>query len=768
MKVYEIAKEYGVTSKDILALLSENNIETKSHLSKLTPEGKKIVDAKFASEGKVDSVKAKDSSKKEDVNKNKVEKGKPSAEVVEKKALKKDKKTEKKVVPIQKQKIEKQPDKKIAFKVKTKEPVEEKSRKRSEPERIIVKKKTDKKGFNRNKFGKKVFDESENGNVVAVKEVSKTSLRADRERPELIKLKFPISVGALATNLAVKTSELIKALMQIGIFATVNQLLDEELAVKVSEKFNVLVEKLPSEEEKLIFEAEKKDKDEHLESRPPVVTMMGHVDHGKTSLLDAIRKSNVADREAGNITQHIGAYEVLIPGKGKVAFLDTPGHAAFTAMRARGANVTDIVVIVVAADDGVMPQTVEAIDHAKAAETPILVAINKCDLPGANPDKVKAELQQHDLTPEDWGGKTIMVNVSAKTGEGVDDLLELLLLESEILELKANPKRAAQGTLLEGMLSKSLGSVATLLVENGTLNIGDCIVCGQYYGRVRAMRNDKRKKVKDAGPSTPLEVLGLNGVPSAGERFYVVDDEKQARSIAEKRRMQIKEKSLSGNVAHMSLEGLYEQIKDSAMKELKIIVKADVQGSVQVIKESLEKLSNDKIKLKVIHGGVGGINDSDVMLAAASDAIIIGFHVKATSNAESLIVREKVDVKYYKIIYEAINDVKLAMEGLLDPTIQEVNVGHAEVQQMFKASKVGNIAGCIVRKGKLVRNNFVRLVRDDIVVFDGKFASLKRFKDDVKEVAEGYDCGVVLDKYSDVKPGDIIECYKEEKIAAKL
>ena len=437
-------------------------------------------------------------------------------------------------------------------------------------------------------------------------------------------------------------------------------------------------------------------------------------------------------------------------------------------MRARGANLTDIVVIVIAADDGVMPQTAEAIDHAKDAGTPIVVAINKSDLPAANPDKVKADLQKYDLVPEEWGGSTIMVKVSAKTGEGIDELLEMLLLEAEVMELKANPKRPAQGVVIEGKLSKGRGSVATVLVQNGTLNVGDLVVCGEFYGKIKAVNNDRAKRIKSAGPSIPVEIIGLNGVPASGERFFVVPDEKQARIIAEKRALELKEKTLSGSSSHLSLEGLFDMMKEQGTKELKIIIKADVQGSLEVLKQSLEKLSTDMIKLKVIHGGIGGINESDVMLAVAADAVIIGFHVKADSKAQTLIDREKVDMKYYRVIYEVINAVKMAMEGMLEPTFEEVVIGTAEVLQSFKASKVGVISGCIVRKGKIIRNQMIRLLRDNVVVYEGKLDSLKRFKDDVKEVSEGYECGVVISGYNDVKVGDFFECYKDVEVASKL
>lgn len=751
MKIHEIAKQSGVTSKEVLAFLQEKGIPSKSHLSKMTDEQIQAVSTQYDISVSADMALPSKKPAKKSIPA--TAKPKKKTEVAETRNVKKTKSERPKkeaVTSAPKHEVKKS----FTAAASTQPAVTPKPSSFNHKPQVPKKfqKKGKHKGDHRKSFHKQAM----------------VSKKEPVQRPEQIEIKIPITVSSLATNLVIKTSELIKALMGMGIFATVNQQLGEDIVMKVAEKFDVIVDKLPDEEEQLIIEHDKVDDDQHLESRSPVVTMMGHVDHGKTSLLDAIRKSNVADREAGKITQHIGAYSVNLKDKGTIAFLDTPGHSAFTAMRARGAHLTDIVILVVAADDGVMPQTIEAIDHAKAAETPIVVAINKSDLPTANSDRVKAELQKHDLVPEEWGGKTIMVNVSAMTGEGIDDLLEMLLLEAEVLELSANPNRAAQGTVVEGMLSKSLGAVATILVQNGTLRIGDVVVCGQYYGKVRAMRNDRGQNVREAGPSMPVELLGLNGVPDSGERFYVVADEKQARAITDKRSLELKEKSLAGGAKHLSLEGLYDMMKEKGTKELKIILKADVQGSVEVLKQSLKKITSDKIKVNVIHSGVGGVNDSDVMLAAASDAVIIGFHVKADSKAQALIEREKVDMKYYKVIYEAINDVKLAMEGLLDPTLQEKQVGTAEVMQTFKASKLGTIAGCMVRKGKLVRNYMIRLVRDNIVIYDGKLDSLKRFKDDAKEVLEGFECGIVLERYNDLKSGDLIECYVEEKVASKL
>ncbi len=587
-------------------------------------------------------------------------------------------------------------------------------------------------------------------------------------KPASIRVEIPITVGTLAEKLRIRPAELIKALIGVGIFANVNQLLNEEVVAKAAQALRINIEKEEDKETKEVLE-QLQDDPLKLKLRPPVVTMMGHVDHGKTSLLDAIRKSNVADKEAGQITQHIGAYGVEIPGKGHVTFLDTPGHEAFTAMRARGANVTDVVVLVVAADDGVMPQTVEAIDHARAAGCPIVVAINKTDLPAADPQRVMGELQKLELMPEEWGGKTICVKVSAKTGKGIDELLEMLLLEAEVLELKANPERPAQGTVVEARLTKGQGIVATALVQNGTLKVGDLIVVGQFYGRVRSLRNDRGKSVKEVGPSYAVEVLGLSGTPEAGEVFTVINDEKVARKLAEKKSWELRERAMKGfQSKHLSLEDLYSQMKEGRVKELKLIVKADVQGSIEALTQSLDQLPSGQIKIRVIHGGVGGINESDVMLAVASDAIVIGFHVKPDDRAQALAEREGVDVRYYNIIYEVLEDIRKAMEGLLEPAMKQVVEGRTEVRQIFQSSKIGAIGGAIVRKGKLARNHHIRVIRNNIIVHEGKLSSLKRFKDDVREVQEGYDCGVVVEDFGNLQEGDILESYRIEKVAAKL
>ncbi|MFH1407145.1 MAG: translation initiation factor IF-2 [Candidatus Omnitrophota bacterium] len=580
-------------------------------------------------------------------------------------------------------------------------------------------------------------------------------------------VKFPVVLKDLAAKMMISPSEVMKRLIGKGIFVTINQSLPENIATLAAGEFGFGLEKLPSEEEAIIakhFE-EEQDKSKLL-PRAPVVTFMGHVDHGKTSLLDAIRLSKVVEKEAGGITQHIGAYEVSLE-HGHVTFLDTPGHEAFTSMRARGAKVTDVVVLVVAADDGVMPQTIEAIDHAKAAEVPIVVALNKIDKPNANPDKVKKQLAELGLTPEDWGGKTITVGVSAKTGEGIDNLLEMLLLEAELLELKANPNRPARGIIIEAKLSKGGGPIATVLVQNGTLKVGDCIVLGQHYGKVRAMINDKGHRVKEAGPAKPVEVLGLTGVPLAGEQFYTFEDERMARDLAARRTQEVRQKGLVSQ-RHMTLEDLYQKVKEGQVKDLRIILKSDVQGSTEALKDSLSKIPTQEIQIKIIHCGMGDVSESDVILAAASDAIIFGFHVALTSEAEARAKLEKVDVRLYKIIYEVTQDIRAAMEGMLAPAIEEVFLGRAEVRQVFRVTKVGVVAGCAVVKGKIPRGASSRVIREGKKIKEGKIVSVKRFKEDVKEVAEGFECGITLGESFTFLPGDLIEAYEIVKTARRL
>ncbi len=567
-----------------------------------------------------------------------------------------------------------------------------------------------------------------------------------------------ITVKELAEKLNMGGTDLVKHLMKKGIMAGINQSLDFDTAVKIGEDFDVIIEREP---EKDIMEEtfkEEPDDEKDLQERPPVVVVMGHVDHGKTSLLDSIRHSSVTTTEAGGITQHIGAYTVQIDGK-PITFLDTPGHEAFTAMRMRGAQVTDIAVLVVAADDGVMPQTIEAINHAKAAGVEIIVAINKIDKVSANPDRVKQELVEYGLLAEDWGGETICVPVSAVNKTGIDNLLEMIILTAEMKELKANPNKKARGAIIEAQLDKGRGPVATVLVQSGTLHVGDPIVAGCAYGKIRAMTDDKGRRVKKAGPSTPVEILGLSEVPSAGDSFYVAANDKQARQVAEsviaKNRMEM----IKNTPNKVSLDDLFTQIQSGNVKELNIVVKADVHGSVEAVKQSLERLSNDEVRVRTIHGGVGAITESDVMLASASNAIIIGFNVRPEPAAKAFADEEKVDLRLYRVIYNAIEDVANAMKGMLDPVYEEKIIGHAEVRQLFKASGVGTIAGSYVLDGKFVRNCKVRVTREGEKIYEGELESLKRFKDDVKEVAAGYECGLVMKKFNDLKELDIVEAY---------
>ena len=592
----------------------------------------------------------------------------------------------------------------------------------------------------------------------------KPPVQEDDGELKMKKIPAELTLSELAEVLGKKTADLVKALFLEGKVMTPNTTLDFDSASEIAEKYNVILE---LEEEKDIFEevfAEEEEVDESkLKERPPIVVVMGHVDHGKTSLLDSIRHSNVTSGEAGGITQHIGAYTVQINGK-PITFLDTPGHEAFTAMRMRGAQVTDIAVLVVAADDGVMPQTIEAINHAKAAGVEIIVAINKIDKPGANPDRVKQELVEYGLVAEDWGGQTICVPVSAVKKEGIDTLLEMITLVAEMKELKANPDKRARGAIIEAQLDKGRGPVATVLVQDGTLNVGDPIVAGSAYGRIRALMDDKGRRVKKAGPSTPVEILGLSEVPSAGESFYVAENEKQARQVAESVIAKNRTELLKNTPNKVSLDDLFSQIQSGDVKELNIVVKADVQGSVEAVKQSLEKLSNDEVRVRTIHGGVGTITESDIMLASASNAIIIGFNVRPEPAAKAFADEEKVDIRLYRVIYNAIEDISAAMKGMLDPVYVEKVIGHAEVRQLYKASGVGTICGSYVLDGKFVRNSKIRVVRDGIVVFEGEMDSLKRFKDDVKEVNTGYECGIVVKKFNDVKEGDILEDFIMEEV----
>ena len=578
-----------------------------------------------------------------------------------------------------------------------------------------------------------------------------------------MKIQVPdeISVGELALRMKVNVAQVVKKLMSLGILAAASQMIDYDTAYLVAEEFDIRVEKevILSIEDRLIDDRE--DKAEELEKRCPVVVVMGHVDHGKTSLLDAIRNANVTAGEAGGITQHIGAYKVRCNGE-DITFLDTPGHAAFTAMRARGALATDIAILMVAADDGIMPQTIEAINHAKAAEIPIIVAINKMDKPEANPDRIMQQLTEYELVPEAWGGDTICVPVSALKHQGIDTLLEMVLLVAEMRDLKANPNRLAKGTVIEAKLDKGRGSVATVLVQNGTLKMGDIIIAGTAVGKIRAMTDDKGRRIKDAGPSTPVEIIGLAEVPQAGDSFFVVEDERLARELADQRKAD--QKLAAQSQYKVSLDDLFSRIQEGNMKDLNIIVKADVQGSAEAVKASLEKLTNDEVRVRVIHNGVGGINESDVMLAEASGAIIVGFNIRPDANAKASAEKANVDIRLYRVIYDCIEEIEAAMKGMLAPKFKEVVLGMAEVRQTIKVSGIGTVAGCYVKDGKMVRNASIRLIRDNVVIFEGQLASLKRFKDDVKEVAENFECGLTIENYNDLKEGDMIEAFEMQEI----
>ena len=591
----------------------------------------------------------------------------------------------------------------------------------------------------------------------------KLQLEIIKNTPVTVQIPDEISVSELASRMKKTGAEVVKCLMKNGVMASLSQIIDYDTAAIIAEEMGCKVEKevVVTIEEKLIDDHE--DKAEDLVPRAPVVVVMGHVDHGKTSLLDYIRKAHVASGEAGGITQHIGAYQVQINGK-PITFLDTPGHEAFTSMRARGAMVTDIAILVVAADDGIMPQTVESINHAKAAEIPIIVAVNKMDKPDANPERIKQQLTEYGLVCEEWGGQTIVCPISAKTGMGVDTLLEMLTLTAEVGELKANPNRAAQGTVIEARLDKGRGPVATLLVQNGTLHAGDIIIAGTAVGRVRTMMNSRGERITDAGPSVPVEISGLSEAPTAGAVFNAVADEKLARELVEQRKEEEKAKA-NAPVSKVSLEDLFSQIQAGEMKNLNLIVKADVQGSVEAVKASLEKLSNDEVRVRVIHGGVGAINESDVMLASTSQAIIVGFNVRPDAAARDSAARANVDMRMYRVIYDAINEIETAMKGMLAPKFREALLGHAEVRQTFHVSSVGTVAGCYVQDGKLQRKDCqVRLVRDGIVIHEGVLSSLQRFKDQAKEVAAGYECGLTIEKFNDIKEGDIIEAFTMEEI----
>ena len=738
IRVHALAKEIGITSKELLLKLNELQISVKNHMSTLdSAEEEKVRKLYKKSSSKNESpVKNENSDKKRDKSKkNNPNKEKQSERKLDNKTSKK----ENKDINSQKEKdVEKTPNNKKNKKNKSKhkDNKDDKDDKNNSFKRDLTKKKPKKKVKSRHRVEEE--DKGDDSIIVIA----------------------PITVKDFANQLGVSVSTVITKLIGLGVMANQNQSIDEDTCILLADELGIEIEiEAPNLDQSVEEEYGllKEDKERDLKPRPPVVTVMGHVDHGKTSLLDSIKKTHVTQSEAGGITQHIGAYTVNLSGK-KITFLDTPGHEAFTSMRLRGAQTTDIAILVVAADDGVMPQTLEAISHARSADVPIIVAITKIDKPEGNPERVKQELMNENLVPEEWGGDTIVVGVSSKSGEGIDDLLEMILLVAEMKELKANPNRRAVGTIIEANLDKAKGPMATILIKNGTLRFGDAVVSGTCSGRIRAMEDDKGKRVKKAGPSMPVVILGLNDVPNAGDTIYAVNDDKTAKTIADKNKEISREKRLS-QTTKISLDNLFEKISEEDVKELNIVVKGDVKGSVEALNQSLLKLSTEEVKISVIHSGVGGINESDVTLASASNAIVIGFNVRPNINAIELAKTEDVEIRTYRVIYEIINDIEQAAKGMLDPDIVEEILGRCEIRQTFKLPNNQMVAGVYVLSGKILRNSKVKVLRDDVVIHEGDIASLKRFKDDAKELATGFEGGLVIDGFNDIKEGDLLESY---------
>ena len=732
-RVHELAKELNISNKELIEFLNSKGYEIKSHMSSVPEDSIKQVTEHF----KGTKAEAKPKAKKEQSKKTAAKKKGAEKKEETKKPSKPAKKAEKK-------------DKKPKGEV---EKVKAKAVKKEEKE-VKKAKKAEKKPEAKPKPKKEAKKEIKEEKPVAKKKEEK---KYEPGELGIIELSEFTTVRQLAAKIGRKTKEIMAKLKEKGVNAGANQMIDFNLIEEIAGEFGYLVDKIPYEHEALV-ELEKPDPEDKLKERPPIVTLMGHVDHGKTSLLDKIRHSRITAKEAGGITQHIGAYQVEYNGK-KITFLDTPGHEAFTKMRARGANVTDIVILVVAADEGIKPQTVEAINHAKSAGVAIIVAINKIDKPEANPDMVKRQLLEYDLVVEDYGGDIVSVPVSAKSGQGIDELLEYILLLAEMLELKANPDRPAKGYIIEAKIDKGRGPVATVLVQNGTLKRGDVFTCGYTYGKVRGMFNDLGKQEKDAPPSTPVEVLGFNSIPDAGDKFYVVQSEQIAREIAEVKKLRDESSKQQKQPKKLSLEDLFKKMEEGEVKELPIVLKCDVQGSVETIDALLNKLSNEEVKINVIHKAVGAITENDVLLASASNAIIVGFHVKADKKTMKLAEQEGVDIRIHNIIYELTNEIKAAIEGMLEPEIKEEVIGRLEVRQVFKVPKVGFVAGCYVLEGYITRKAMVRVYRDNILIHDGRISSLKRFKDDVSEVKAGYECGLSIENLKDIREGDEIEAY---------
>ncbi len=800
MKVSELAKAYDLTVQDILNQLKSLKLKAKDGKQELSPAVLAVLKSYFNKQGKKFLEKPVEK-KSVDKKKAKLVKEKSTVKPIKKKAvkseatLKKIKVSKEKVSPktksstktkvstktttlaAKKSKTVKLDEKKKVvqpLKKETEAPKEEKKVDQS-PE-VVVEKIASVQPVNIAKRPilhtmKPIMRPKHHGHRSAIKQSPSHELDQKVDivtgPPKEIEIDFPVAVKDLSFKLQQKPGILLKILMKKGVFATINQALDEDIINKISQDLNFTFTKAKTVEEQLFDLHHDEDEDPSLlKNRPPVITFMGHVDHGKTSLLDKIRKSHITDQEHGGITQHMAAYSVTVP-KGTITFLDTPGHAAFTAMRARGAHITDLIILVVAADEGGMPQTEEAIDHAKAAGVPIVVAVNKIDKSNADIERVKKQLSERDLLPEDWGGKTIVVGVSATTGEKVDSLLEMILLEAELLELKANYDKPASGIVVEAHLSHGRGSVASVIIQRGTLKEGDIVVAGPYFGKIKAMFNDRQVPTNQASPSIPVEVLGLSGVPEAGEIFYVVEDEKKAKEVASKRLEQIKNKRLQAS-QKITLEDLYSQIQEGKIKELNIVLKADVQGSLEALKDSLNKLSTEEVAIKFLHSGIGHINAADVILAGVANAIIVGFHVDVDVKAKEELEKQEIDVRTYRIIYDAVDDIKKALSGLLEPRIKKIFLGRVDIRQVFKLSKSGMVAGCFVTKGRIPRKAKIVILRNGSEVFSGEIESLKRFKDDVKEVREGFECGITVKNFDQMQPGDVIEAYDFEKIERTL
>ncbi len=742
IRAYELSKAFGFPSKEIVKVLHDYQVSTKNHMSALSEYELDVIFEYYTQKNQVKDFSIYDEPKKAEKEVTEEESAE-NAETVEEEisveVVRKVRMVDTRVNTVDLDRIDDE---------KLEEFIPDNIKEGSKKQKINQKKKNKQLG---------------NKQKQPVEETLKRKEKKEKKEEKVhVLIPDEITVGELATRLNVPATEVIKKLMVLGIMASVNENLDFDTASLIVEELGGTFEKeiILTEEDKLFNDVP--DLPEQLKPRSPVVVVMGHVDHGKTSLLDTIRNSNVTEGEFGGITQHIGAHRVRVGDK-KITFLDTPGHEAFTAMRARGAMVTDIAILVVAADDGIMPQTIEAINHAKAAEVSIIVAINKIDKEGANPDKVKQELTEYGLVPEEWGGDTICVEVSAKKGTNIDQLLDMVLLVAEMRELKANPDRAAKGTVVESKLDKGRGPVATVLVQNGTLRVGDIVVAGTAVGRVRAMNDDKGKSVKKAGPSIPVEILGLSEVPEGGDVFYAVDDERKARDVVEARKFKEKQ-DRQKKASAISLDNLFEHIEAGKVKDLNIIVKADVQGSVEAVSQSLMRISNEEVRVNIIHGAVGAITESDIMLASASNAIVVGFNVRPTPGAAVSAESNEVDIRLYRVIYDAIEDIEKALKGMLEPTFREAVTGHAEIRTTFRVSGVGTIGGSYVTDGKITRSSNVRIVRDGIVIHEGMLASLKRFKDDVKEVATGYECGLSIENFNDIKEGDVVEAYVMEQV----